>query len=462
MTRRFAVRQARFGPRRVGYKERAMERIAVCGSGYVGLVTAACLAHMGHDVCAYDNDATKIRSMQRGALPFFEPRLEAVAARERKNGRLHFAGSAREALPGRGIVFIAVGTPVDPSGDADLTYVRQAAREIAQYGEPGLLVVNKSTVPVETADVVMRLLSRLAPQRAFGVASNPEFLREGSAVDDFLHPDRIVIGCDDSTAAQRLRDLYAPLGAPTLVTDTHTAEAIKYAANAFLALKISYANELADYCESFGAAVDRVLEGIGLDRRIGREYFRPGLGFGGSCLPKDLLALAHMARKSGSEPALLDAALAVNARRPAQFVRRIERTLGDLDGAGVAVLGVAFKPLTDDTRESPAIALAGALAAKGAEVRVHDPEVPAAAVRRALPRALVCRNPYAACAGARCVVLATEWPVYATLDWHRIRAAMDAEPVMFDARNALDAASVRSAGIRYEGVGRCAREPVSA
>lgn len=439
-----------------------MESIAVCGAGYVGLVTAACFARMGHHVCAYDSDATKIRALAGGELPFYEPGLDELVRRQVDAGRLRFSASPADALAGRDVVFITVGTPVDPTGDADLTYVRQAVRDIARYGGSGMLVVGKSTVPVETADVVARLLAREAPEKRFRVASNPEFLREGSAIDDFFHPDRIVVGSDDEFAKAALCDLYAPLNAPTLAVGTRAAETIKYAANAFLALKVSYANELANLCAAIGADVDVVLQGIAADRRIGAAYLQPGLGFGGSCLPKDLHALAHVARKHGVEPTLLEGALAVNARQPAAIVRRIEALLGELDGAPMAVLGLAFKPRTDDVRESPAIALAAALHARGARVSVQDPRA-ARTARRLLPEGVTtAATPYAACSGARCAVIATEWRQYQQLDWHRIRAAMQDDALIFDARNALDPGAVRAAGLRYAGVGRAMRQAVPA
>lgn len=439
-----------------------MESIAVCGAGYVGLVTAACFARMGHDVCAFDSDATKVLALAGGTVPFYEPGLEALVRQQTAAGRLRFSASAHDALAGRDVAFITVGTPVDPTGDADLTYVRQAARDIARYARSGTLVVGKSTVPVETADVVARLLAREAPDKRFRVASNPEFLREGTAIDDFFHPDRIVVGSDDESAKAALCDLYAPLGAPMLVVGTHAAETIKYAANAFLALKISYANELANLCAAIDADVDVVLQGIAADRRIGAAYLQPGLGFGGSCLPKDLHALAHVARKHGVEPTLLEGALSVNARQPATIVRRIEALVGELDGAPVAVLGLAFKPRTDDVRESPAIALAAALHARGARVRVHDPRA-AVTARRRLPDGVTSApNAYAACSGGRCVVIATEWRQYQQLDWHRLRESMEDGALVFDGRNALDARAVRAAGLRYAGVGRCAPQAVPA
>ncbi len=438
-----------------------MHTVAVCGTGYVGLVTAACFAQLNNDVVAYDTDLTKIATLHAGNLPFHEPGLAAIVSRCTANGSLRFVSSAAEALGEREIVFIAVGTPVGPLGDADLTYVRQAARDIATCASSDLLVVNKSTVPVETVDIVARLLERHGAGRRFMVASNPEFLREGSAVDDFMHPDRIVIGTEDADAAALLRDLYAPIDAPVLVVEPHTAEMIKYAANAFLATKVSFVNELSNICDAVGANVDDVLAGIAYDRRIGRTYMQPGIGFGGSCLPKDVSALSHVARTHAIEPAMLDAVLDVNRRQIARAVSAIEGRVGDLDGTCGALLGLSFKPDTDDVRESPAIALARALRTRGSELRVHDPAAMNAARRILRDNVAYVDDPYDAVDGAQYVVLATAWEMYRSLDWQRVYESMQ-RGNLFDMRNALDARRLRTLGFSYVGLARPAPAAISA
>lgn len=430
-----------------------MHTVAVCGAGYVGLVTAACLAYIGNDVIAYDTDLTKIALLRRGELPFHEPNLSTILGAAVANGHLRFTTSAQEALYDREIAFIAVGTPVGPLGEADLTYVRQAARDIARYATRNMLVVNKSTVPVETADLVTRLLERESCGQRFCVASNPEFLREGSAVDDFMRPDRIVIGTGDESAATLLRDLYHNFDAPVLVVDPHTAEMIKYAANAFLATKISFVNELSSLCDAVGANIDDVLRGISYDHRIGRQYMQPGIGFGGSCLPKDVSALTHVARSHAIEPTMLDAVLDVNRRQVARAIRQIVTARGDLDGATAAVWGLAFKPETDDIRESPSIALVRALLAQGAGVRVHDPAAMKNARQILHDRVSYGGSPYEAVAEADFLVVATPWETYRTADWRRVRSALRS-PLVFDVRNGLDSGMLRSMEFHYFGVAR--------
>ena len=433
--------------------EPCMHTVAVCGTGYVGIVTAACLAYIGNDVAAYDTDLTKIAMLRRGDLPLHEPNLATLMRAAVANGRLRFTTSPRDALADREIVFIAVGTPVGPLGDADLTYVRQAARDIARYADGDLLVVNKSTVPVETADLVARLLEREANGRRFTVASNPEFLREGTAVDDFMRPDRIVIGTEDERAATLLRDLYRSFDAPVLVVDPHTAEMIKYAANAFLAAKISFVNELSSLCDAVGANIDDVLKGISYDHRIGRQHMQPGIGFGGSCLPKDVSALSHVARSHDIEPTMLDAVLDVNRRQVARAVRRVAGECGELDGQTAAVWGLSFKPETDDIRESPAIALVHALLSQGTSVRVHDPAAAANARSVLRDRVTFAKDAYDALEGADFLIVATPWASYRTADWRRVRSLLRT-PVVFDMRNGLDADMLLSMDFRYVGIAR--------
>lgn len=435
--------------------------IAIFGCGYVGLVSAACLAHLGHTVCCYDSDLTKIHGLQSGIVPFYEPGLAELIAEQTAAGRLHFAALPGDALQHVNVVFIAVGTPIGPTGEADLTYVRQAARDIATYAAGSIVVVNKSTVPVETADLVERIVRENGdPACRFAVASNPEFLREGSAVGDFLHPDRVVIGSSDRQAIAILQDIYAPLGAPVLVVDVHTAEMIKYAANAFLATKISFINEIANLCSSVDADIDGVIAGIGADARIGRTYLEPGLGFGGSCLPKDVAALAHVARRHAIEPTMLEATLNVNRRQVGEAARILEEVLGDLYDRTVAVAGLAFKGGTDDIRESPALVFVEALLTRGAAVNVHDTYALQRARSRLRDRVRYCESPYEACRGADALVIANDDRAYAQLDWRRVASALAAKHVV-DLRNRVDPAAVLEAGMHYAGIGRPPRRLVA-
>jgi UDPglucose 6-dehydrogenase len=436
--------------------------IAIFGCGYVGLVSAACFAHLGHAVICYDTDFTKIHELQNGSIPFFEPGLAELVAEQTARGRLHFVATPQEALEDCRVAFIAVGTPTGPTGEADLTYVRQAARDIAMFATGPIIVINKSTVPVETADLVERIIRANGnPAYHFSVASNPEFLREGSAVGDFLHPDRVVIGSSDAEAIAVLREIYAPLGAPIHVVDVHTAEMIKYTANAFLATKISFINEIANLCASVDADIDDVIAGIGADARIGRSYLEPGLGFGGSCLPKDVAALAHVARRHSIEPTMLDATLSVNRRQVAEGIRMIEEALGDLDDCELAVAGLAFKGGTDDVRESPSLLLVEALLTRGASVRVHDAYAMRRARTRLQDRVQYFDSPYKLCDGATALIVANDERSYAKLDWRRIAASLNGNHVI-DLRNRLDREHIRKAGMQYIAFGRTRRRmPVS-
>jgi UDPglucose 6-dehydrogenase len=415
--------------------------IGIFGAGYVGIVTAAGFAELGRTTVLYDTDVAKIERLRAGGLPIHEAGLPELVARGVAAGRLHFASDPRAAVAGCCAVFIAVGTQ----------NVREAAATIALHLDGPTLVVNKSTVPVDTGDLVAAIL------RDAVVVSNPEFLREGSALRDFFHPDRIVIGCDDRAAEAFLRELYAPLGAPIIVTDKRTAEMIKYAANAFLATKVSFANEVAAICAGLGIDATTVLTGAGADTRIGTAHFGAGLGFGGSCLPKDVRALRHIAEAAAVDPALLDATLAVNARQIARVCARIDALAGGLRDRRVGVLGLAFKAGTDDVRASPAIALVEALLAAGAAVAVHDP-VAVDNARATLGSRVAYAAPgdwLAVAAGADALVLATEWDAYRELDLGRLRTTMR-RPLLVDARNFYDPQAIVEAGIRYEGIGRTA------
>ncbi len=430
--------------------------IGVFGAGYVGLVTAACFAELGRAVALHDVDAARLAMLRAGGLPIHEPGLLELVERGARAGRLRFVDEPAEAVAGMGAVFVAVGTPATADGHADLSAVRAAARTIARELDGPTVIVNKSTVPVETGDLVAAIVREHRTARHDAVVvSNPEFLREGSAVADFFAPDRIVIGCEDPQAEALLRALYAPLNAPLVVTDVRTAEMIKYTANAFLATKVSFANEIAAICERVGADVKTVVAGAGADKRIGTAFLGAGLGFGGSCLPKDVAALRRIAEDAAVEPTLLDAVLAVNARQIERLRARLAYLLDGLAGKRIGVLGLAFKAQTDDVRESPAVALVEALLAAGAQVTAHDP----VAMRNARARLgdRVAYAPaddhHAVALGADALVLATEWNAYRDLDLARLRATMRRR-IVVDARNFYEPERFARAGFHYAGVGR--------
>ncbi|MDR7415129.1 MAG: UDP-glucose/GDP-mannose dehydrogenase family protein [Armatimonadota bacterium] len=402
--------------------------LCVVGAGYVGLTLAACLARLGHRVVCVEKDPERLEVVRSGACPFYEPGLAELLREGMQQGRLAFTGDLGEAAGGAEVVFCAVGTPSGRNGEADLSALEEVVDGLARLRDGERIVAIKSTVPVGTTDRVAR---RLRPNGA-PVACTPEFLREGSAVRDFFRPHRTVIGTRSSLAAERLKGLFAPLGAPVLLTDPPTAEMIKYAANAFLATKISFINEIANLCEHVGADLRTVAEGLGLDPRIGPQYLRAGIGFGGSCLPKDVRALVELGREYLVEPVLLEAVLRVNESQRRRFVDRVEVLLGGLVGKTVAVLGLAFKAGTDDVRESPALAIAERLLARGASVQAHDP-VASEAARRRLPALACFPNPYEAASGADAVLLLTEWPEYVELDWHEIRRRVRS-PLVVDGR----------------------------
>jgi UDPglucose 6-dehydrogenase len=431
------------------------DSIAIIGAGYVGLVTAACFAELGYHVVCVEKSGEKIRALEAGQIPFFEPGLEELVRRNAGAGRLTFTGSLARGIEGRSVVFIAVGTPSDPEGRADLRYVREAAVEIAREASNDLVVVNKSTVPVETADLVSRLIAQHGTgKHRISVASNPEFLREGSAISDFMRPDRIVIGAFNDDDVRAISDLYAPLNARIFVTDVRTAEMIKYTANAFLATKISFINEIANICQSVGADVKEVALGAGLDKRIGTAFFNAGLGFGGSCFPKDVRALVRIGESSGVAPRLLSSVLAVNSAQVAACVRSLKLAIpSGLHGQTVAVLGLAFKPETDDVRESPSIALVRELLNAGAAIRVHDPEGMDNARDELGDTVYYGEDAYDAARDSDAVVVATEWKVYQALDLRKLREVMRTH-VFYDARNAFDALTIESNGFSFLGVGR--------
>ena len=432
----------------------SVHRIAIIGCGYVGLVTGTCFAELGNRVVCVENDPGRYEALASGGVPFYEPGLAELVARNRSRKRLSFAPSVAEGIGGAQVVFIAVGTPMLPDGLADLSYVRTAAREIAEALDAPKLVVNKSTVPVETGDLVAAIIrEHNAAGHDVQVLSNPEFLREGSAIADFMHPDRIVLGVADAAAEATMRDLYAPLRAPVIATDVRTAEMIKYTANAFLAAKISFINEIAAVCERVGADVTDVVTGVGADRRIGKAFLNAGLGFGGSCFPKDVRALCGIAAANGTPTPLLEAVLDVNAAQIDRVGARIGAALGGLEGRRVALLGLAFKPETDDVRESPAIKLAEHLLGAGATIVAHDPVALETGRRELGDRVSYADDPYEAADGADALVIATDWNEYKQLDFGLISAKMRGTAV-FDTRNVCDRREVEARGLGYFGVGR--------
>lgn len=431
-------------------------RIVIVGAGYVGLVTSACLARLGHDVACVDRDEAKVAALEAGVVPIYEPGLAEIVATEREAGRLRFSTSAAEATNAAQVAFIAVGTPTgEADGEADLAGVFAVAREIARVARRGLVVVVKSTAPVGASDAVRDVIARMRPSLDFAVVSNPEFLREGSAVRDFMQPDRVVIGAEDAWAGDLVASLYAPLtagGARIVRTDRRSAEAIKYASNAFLPMKVAFVNEMADFCEAAGATIGEVARGIGADRRIGEAFLEPGPGFGGSCFPKDLRALAHGARRRGLALRLVEGANAANEARKAEMARRVVDGLGgDVRGMTIAVLGLTFKADTDDVRESPAIAIAGLLRDAGARVRAHDPKG-AENARALLPGVSLAPDAYACAAEADALVITTGWREFAALDPARLAEAMRGT-TLFDLRNVLDHEAFAAAGFRVHRVG---------
>jgi UDPglucose 6-dehydrogenase len=431
-------------------------RIAVIGTGYVGLVTGACLAHQGHVVTCVDTDAEKLARLRQGVCPLYEPGLDAMVSRGLKANRLHFVGDTAVAVAEAEVVFICVGTPTQAAGgEADLGQVRTAAVEIAAALRRFTVVAVKSTVPVGTGDEVEALIRRRRPDADVAVVSNPEFLREGTAVGDCQKPDRIIVGTGDARARDVMARLYAPLtstGAPLVVTDRRSAELVKYTANALLAIKIAFINEIADLSEAVGADVEDVAHGVGLDPRIGPGALRPGPGYGGSCFPKDSAALLTTSQRAGAALRILAAAVEANTRRKQGLVDRIARAAGGLTHKTVTLLGLTFKADTDDLREAASLTLAPALLKAGAAVRAYDPKGMAEA-RRLLPGVEMCTDPYAACWGSDLAVVLTEWPQFAALDLARLRKTMRS-PALVDLRNLIDPATAVRSGFSYAGIGR--------
>ena len=431
-------------------------RVAMIGAGYVGLVSGACFADFGHVVTCIDKDPAKIDALHRGVMPIYEPGLERLVGENVAQGRLFFSSEAAEAVRAADAVFIAVGTPSRRGdGHADLSYVYAAAEEIAGLVQGFTLVVTKSTVPVGTGDEIEAIFQRVRPEADVAVVSNPEFLREGAAITDFKRPDRVVVGTTDERAKEVMRELYRPLflnETPILFTERRTSELIKYAANAFLAMKITFINEMADLCEKVGADVQQVSRGIGLDNRIGSKFLHAGPGYGGSCFPKDTLALVRTAQDAGAPTRLIEATVAVNdARKKAMAARVADALGGDLNGKTIGVLGLTFKPNTDDMRDAPSLEIVPALIAAGARVQAFEPEDHEA--RKLLPEVDFKTGPYDAAEGADAVVILTEWDQFRALDFDRMKMLMKA-PLLIDLRNVYRADDMRRRGFHYLSVGR--------
>lgn len=430
-------------------------KLTIIGSGYVGLTTGACFAEVGHQVCCVDNDPRKIESLLAGEIPIYEPGLESLVKKNVAARRLRFTTSTEEGVEHGEVIFIAVPTPPQPDGSVDLSFIEKVAREIAVHLDSYRVVVDKSTVPVKTGERVANTIRRYAkPGVEFDVISNPEFLREGSAVEDLMKPDRIVIGGNSDRALALMQKIYEPFVAPVLVTDINSAELIKHAANSFLALKISYANALSEICEAAGADVLKVTEGIGTDKRIGRAFLNAGLGYGGSCFPKDIAAFIAIARQLGSPFGLLEEVQRINDRQFKRFLDGIREALWVLKEKKLAIWGLSFKPNTDDVRSSTAIRLVEAIVAEGAEVTVFDPKAMEKA--RELPiasKVKFAESALEAAADAEALIIATEWPEFAAIDLAQLREVMRT-PLIFDGRNLIDPIAAADFGFQYRGIGR--------
>ncbi len=431
-----------------------MRRICVIGVGYVGIVTATCFADLGNQVVSIDIAEDKIQKLKRGEMPIYEPGLEEMVQRNVGAGRLTFTTDYAEAIPGADFIFVAVGTPSGVDGEADLKYVRMATEEIAKNLTGYAIIVNRSTVPVGTGDSTADTLIRHGKKRGadFSVVSNPEFTREGAAIYDFLNPDRVVLGSLDRAAAEAVAELYRPLGAKIMITDLRTAEMIKYASNSFLAMRISFINEIASICEKLGADVKQVAAGMGMDQRIGPHFLDAGLGFGGSCFPKDVKALTYMAEVNGLHPQLLRAVMEINRDQRRQIVVKLRQLLGNLRDKNIGLLGIAFKPNTDDIREAPSLDLVHLLINEGACLRAYDP-VALENASKALDGVTLCSDPYELARDADALILVTEWNEFKQLDLPRLAGLMH-QRVFIDGRNVYDPKTMKELGFEYRGVGR--------
>ena len=428
-------------------------RIAVAGAGYVGLVTAACFAELGNDVICFDIDEDKISKLNNNTIPIYEPRLEDLVFKNKKIGRLKFTLDLKKAIKESEIIFICVGTPPKSNGEADLSHVENVARTIGDVMDSYKLIVEKSTVPVETGEKVAKTIRAYNPHKVdFDVVSNPEFLREGSAVDDFMQPDRIIVGCDSEKAKKIMEELYSPLKAPIIFTDIKSAEIIKHASNSFLATKISFINAIANICELAGADVEKVAEGMGLDKRIGRAFLNAGIGYGGFCFPKDADAFIRIAEKLGYDFELLKAVQEINNAQRKHFIKKIEKYLWIVKGKTIGVLGLAFKPNTDDMRFAPSIDIITELQREGAKIKAYDPQAVEKA-KNILDEVVYCNNPYDAARDADALVIITEWDEFRNLDLKKIKSVMK-HPFIIDGRNIHNPEDLKKEGFMYISIGR--------
>jgi len=425
--------------------------LAIVGSGYVGLVTGACFAEVGHNVICVDNDLKKVHQLQDGIIPIYEPGLEEIVKTNVAAGRLSFTTSIGDAVAASKVIFIAVPTPPQPDGSVDLSFVEGVAREIAAHIKEYRIVVDKSTVPVKTGEKVAQTIERCNPGADIDVVSNPEFLREGSAVEDLMKPDRIVVGVSSERAIPAMKEIYEPFNAPIMFTDLNSAELIKHAANSFLALKISYINAVAAICEASGANVERVADGMGADKRIGRAFLNAGVGYGGSCFPKDISAFIRISRELGYQFHLLEEVEKINANQKERFLKKIREALWVLRQKKIGVLGLAFKGNTDDVRSSVAIAIVQQLIAEGAEVRAYDPKAMEKAVPL-VPGAIMVEKAEDVAEGADALLVLTEWNEFKSLPWVSLKKKM-LSPLLFDGRNLLDPQEMRAIGFTYTGIG---------
>jgi UDPglucose 6-dehydrogenase len=430
--------------------------IAVIGTGYVGLVTGACFAEFGVHVTCVDVDITKVENLNKGIIPIYEPGLDTIVEKNVEAGRLHFTTDIKSAVEQALVVFLAVGTPPREDGSPDMSFYQQAAKDVAEAMNGYKVLVTKSTVPVSTGKWLREFVTaNLASPTEFGVASNPEFLREGAAIEDFMHPDRVVIGCDDERAIDVMKELYRPLyliETPIIITSLEAAELIKYAANAFLATKITFINEIANLCDAIGCDVHDVARGMGMDNRIGRKFLHPGPGYGGSCFPKDTRALTTVADQFGIETLIVDAVIEANERQREAMIPKIEKLVGDLNGKQIGILGLSFKPETDDMRESPAIDIINELIKRGASIKAYDP-VAMDEAKNCLPEIEYAIDEYDAISGADMLVIITEWNQFRALDMEKVKSLLKS-PKIADLRNVYEPEDMRELGFEYVGVGR--------
>ena len=429
-------------------------RICIIGSGYVGLVTGACFADLGNNVICVDNDESKIARLKKGIMPIYEPGLEELVKRNVKEDRLTFSGNLKDGVKRSEVIFVCVPTPPKDNGDADMTYVENVAREIAVSMSSYKLIVDKSTVPVNTGEWVEHTINIFNKRKIkFDVASNPEFLKEGTAIEDFMNPDRVVVGVKSKKAAGILKELYGPLKAPIVVTDIKSAELIKHASNSFLAMKISFINSVANICDKVGADIVDVARGIGLDKRISKDFLNAGIGFGGSCFPKDLAAFVHIAEKMGYDFGILKEVQNVNRYQKRLIIKKIESLLWNLPKKTVGILGLSFKPGTDDLREAPALEIIEELIREGVHVRAYDPVAMKKAKEILGNKVKFCKDAYETAKDSDCLLIATEWNEFKELDFKRIKKLMK-QPVIADGRNIYDPAEMKKLGFRYVGIGR--------